>query len=394
MLKKTLKILGIIFIPLCIVLFVAKNYSKYLDNYFDKNYNDCIEKTYAVNEKNKGIKILNKASSKNDILMLGSSELNGTDSPQSPANMFPNNKVPYDICLIGEAGTQSLLHAIKIGAIDTDLSDRKIILMVSPQWFLGEDIDKAAYKYNFSKLQFYKFMSNGNISDDIKNRVCKRNSELLKKEISYNPEFFYSYLNSNKNPFSKAISGIFKPYFKLYKKVLELKDKHTACRAIKNLDDNSLSEIKNIDWQKEKNEVEEMGKKYYNGNDLKISDEYYFDSLGGTTENLKGIYKNTPVLTSPEFKDFEIILEVFKSLKIKPFIVLVPSNGYFYDIAEINKEKRFSLYDKLCQQIKNFGFDYLDLRNSEYEPFFFKDMIHLSPKGWLYINEKITQYFS
>ena len=58
------------------------------------------------------------------------------------------------------------------------------------------------------------------------------------------------------------------------------------------------------------------------------------------------------------------------------------------------KEKRFSLYDKLCSQIKKFGFDYLDIRNSEYEPFFFKDMIHLSPKGWLYINEKITQHFS
>ena len=394
MLNKTLKILGIIFIPLCIVFFVAKNYSKYLDNYFDKNYNDCIEKTYGINEKNKGIKILNKASSKNDILMLGSSELNDTDSPQSPANMFPNNSAPYDICLIGEAGTQSLLHAIKIGAIDTDLSDRKIIFMVSPQWFLGEDIDKAAYKYNFSKLQFYKFMSNANISDDIKKKVCKRNSELLKKEISYNPEFFYSYLNSNENPLSKAVSYIFEPYFGLYKKVLELKDKHTACRAIKNLDDTSLSEIKNIDWQKEKNEVEEMGKKYYNGNDLKISDEYYFNSLRGTTENLKGIYKNTPVLTSPEFRDFEIILEVFKNLKIKPFIVLVPSNGYYYDITEISQEKRFSLYDKLCRQIKKFGFDYLDLRNSEYEPFFFKDMIHLSPKGWLYINEKITQHFS
>ena len=289
MLKKTLRILGIIFIPIFIISFAAKNYSRYLDNYFDKNYNDCIEKSYGINEKNKGVKILNKASSKNDILMFGSSELNNTDSPQSPANMFPNNKAPYDICLIGEAGTQSLLHAIKIGAIDTDLSDRKVILMVSPQWFLGENIDVSAYKYNFSKLQFYKFMANGNISDDIKNRVCKRNSELLKKEISFNSEFFYSYLNSNENPFYKAVSYMFEPYFRLYKKVLELKDKHTACRAIKNLDNNSPSEIKNIDWQEEKNEVEEMGKKYYNGNDLKISDEYYFNSLGGNTENLKGM---------------------------------------------------------------------------------------------------------
>lgn len=204
MFKKILKILGIIFIPIFIISLAAKNYSRYLDNYFDKNYNDCIEKSYGINEKNKGVKILNKASSKNDILMFGSSELNNTDSPQSPANMFPNNKAPYDICLIGEAGTQSLLHAIKIGAIDTDLSDRKVILMVSPQWFLGENIDVSAYKYNFSKLQFYKFMANRNISDDIKNRVCKRNSELLKKEISFNSEFFYSYLNSNENPFSKV----------------------------------------------------------------------------------------------------------------------------------------------------------------------------------------------
>ena len=394
MFNKTLKILGIIFIPICIVFFAAKSYSRYLDNYFEKNYNDFIEKAYGINEKNKGVKILNKASSKNDILILGSSELNNTDSPQSAANMFPNDKAPYDICLIGEAGTQSLLHAIKLGAIDTDLSDRKIVLMVSPQWFLGEEIDKAAYRYNFSKLQLYKFMSNGNISDAVKNRVCERNYDLLKKEISFNPEFLYSYLHSNKNFFSNTISYLFKPYFCLYEKVLELKDKHTACRAIKNLDNDFISEIKHIDWQKDKNEVEEIGKKYYNGNDLKINDEYYFDSLGGSTENLKGIYKETQVLTSPEFEDFELILEVFENLKIKPFIVLVPANGYFYDITEINQEKRFSLYDKICKQIKKFGFDYLDLRNSEYEPFFFKDMIHLSPKGWLYINEKITQRFS
>ncbi|MGN1043637.1 MAG: D-alanyl-lipoteichoic acid biosynthesis protein DltD [Acutalibacteraceae bacterium] len=394
MLNKTLKILGLIFIPICIVFFLTKHYSKYLDNYFNKNYNNSIEKAYGISEKNKGIKILNKASSENDILIFGSSELNNGDSSQSPANMFPNSKSPYDVCLVGEAGTQSLLHAIKIGAIDTDLSNRKIVFMVSPQWFFGDNIDDSAYRYNFSKLQFYKFMANSNINNSTKTKVCKRNAELLQNEISLNSEFLYSHLHSDKNFFSGIVSWMFKPYFLLYKKILELKDKHTTCHALKNFKDNSSSEIKSIDWQKEKNAVEEMGKIYYNSNDLKISDEYYFESLGGTTENLRGMYKDMKVLDSPEFTDFEIILEVFKDLKIKPYIIIVPANGYFYDIAELNQEKRFSLYDKVCSKIKKFGFDYLDLRNSEYEPYFFKDVIHLSPKGWLYVNEKITQHFS
>lgn len=394
MLKKILKILGITFLPMFIVFLAAKNYSKYLDNYFDKNYNDYVERTYGIDEKNKGIKILDKASAKNDLLILGSSELNNGDSPQSPASMFPNNKLPYDVCLIGEAGTQSLLHAIKIGAINTDLSNKKVVFVVSPQWFFGDNIDDSAYRYNFSKLQFYEFMSNPNMPSSLKHKVCIRNSELLKDEITLSPEFLYSYLNSNTNFLFKASSYFFKPYFCLYKKVLKLRDKHMACRALKNLGEQSPSEIKNIDWQKERREVEELGKKYYNNNSLKISDEYYFESLGGDTENLKGIYKDMSVLTSPEFGDFEIMLEVFKSLKVRPYIVLVPANGYFYDIAEVSKEKRFSLYDKLCSEIKNFGFDYLDLRNSEYEPYFFKDMIHLGPKGWLYVNEKITEHFS
>lgn len=345
MLNKTLKILGLIFIPICIVFFLTKHYSKYLDNYFNKNYNNSIEKAYEISEKNKGIKILNKASSENDILIFGSSELNNGDSSQSPANMFPNSKSPYDVCLVGEAGTQSLLHAIKIGAIDTDLSNRKIVFMVSPQWFFGDNIDDSAYRYNFSKLQFYKFMANPNINNNIKTKVCKRNAELLQNEISLNSEFLYSHLHSDKNFFSGIVSWMFKPYFRLYKKILELKDKHTTCRALKNFKDNSSSEIKNIDWQKEKNEVEEIGKIYYNSNDLKISDEYYFESLGGTTENLRGMYKDMKVLDSPEFTDFEIILEVFKDLKIKPYIIIVPANGYFYDIAELNQEKRFSLYE-------------------------------------------------
>ena len=69
------------------------------------------------------------------------------------------------------------------------------------------------------------------------------------------------------------------------------------------------------------------------------------------------------------------------------------TSGYYYDYIGIDKEKRYSVYDKLVEIINNYGFDYLDLRDKEYVPYFYKDVMHFGWKGWLYVDEQITKYY-
>ena len=55
---------------------------------------------------------------------------------------------------------QDLLNGIKIGALGDGFKDKKIILIVSLQWFLEKEINKDGFKAHFSELQFYKTMNN------------------------------------------------------------------------------------------------------------------------------------------------------------------------------------------------------------------------------------------
>lgn len=108
---------------------------------------------------------------------------------------------------------------------------------------------------------------------------------------------------------------------------------------------------------------------------------------------MKGNSKNVELLKSKEYDDFEFLLRMFKKFNIRPYIILMSTNGYYYDYIGIDKEKRYSVYDKLVEIINNYGFDYLDLRDKEYVPYFYKDVMHFGWKGWLYVDEQITKYY-
>ena len=88
------------------------------------------------------------------------------------------------------------------------------------------------------------------------------------------------------------------------------------------------------------------------------------------------------------------MLETFKQTGVSPYIVFMSTNGWYYDYVGLSQDKRLLFYDKLGSMAKEYGFSYLDLRDKEYEPYFYKDVMHLGWKGWLYVNKQITEHYS
>ena len=109
---------------------------------------------------------------------------------------------------------------------------------------------------------------------------------------------------------------------------------------------------------------------------------------------LKDSFKDVDLVNSNEMKDYELFLKMCKQTGVKPYIVFMSTNGYYYDFTGLTKEKRDKFYDKLIQLATMCDFDYLDLRDHEYEPYFLKDVMHLGWKGWLYVDRKIAEYYS
>ena len=394
MLKKVIRLISLILIPATIVYLVMSEYSNYLDYQIDNLYNPSLGRTYGVDEMNKGIKLLEHNANKDDLIILGSSELDSW-VPQNPKNMFPNSELNCNIDLVGRAVVQNLANSIKIGAFQESFSGKKVVLVISLQWFLGDDIDLRGFKAHFSEIQFYKFMNNNKISPESKIYVCDRIINLLKNDSEFERPYLYAKLYKDNSVLSKTMSVCFKPYYLIREKFLDLKDKHQAYKAVKKFKNDPPRDTIKINWEEEEIKAEKMGKEYCTNNNFYVQDEYYDEYLKDRIDESKNSYdKDLDLCASKEFDDYRLMLETFKQTGVSPYIVFMSTNGWYYDYVGLSQDKRLLFYDKLGSMAEEYGFSYLDLRDKEYEPYFYKDVMNLGWKGWLYVNKQITEHYS
>lgn len=392
MAKKAFQVLSLVLIPVLLAVWMLTGYHSFLRREVNARYNSALGRTYGVDEMNKGIELLTHNAEKGDLILLGSSELDA-NVPQNPKNYFPNKQLDCDVSLVGRAYVQSGLNAIKVGALADVFRGKKVAIVVSLQWFLGKEIDIAGFNAHLSEIQFYKMMKNKDISDDVKKELCKRVVELAANESSLEIPYLYARLQQSDSFLSKAAMTVMKPYYWLREKFLEVKDLYKARQAVEKFEGQPQQETRTVNWAQEMEKAQEMGEESCNNNDLYVNDEYFSTYLEPKWERLKGSHQDVDLLSSKEISDYETFLKVCKQTGVEPYIIFMPTNGWYYDYLGITKEKRAAFYDRLAELAEKYDLSYLDLREKEYEPYFLKDVMHLGWKGWLYVNEQITKHF-
>ena len=117
--------------------------------------------------------------------VFGSSELrHGQDSAYQGNRIFAGSDM--EPVYIGQAGYQSLTHALIAGALGEQLEGRKAVLIVSPQWFKKGGVKQDAFLAAFSEDIFIQFLKNQTLSEETKQYVIKRAKKLAEgnKEMS------------------------------------------------------------------------------------------------------------------------------------------------------------------------------------------------------------------
>ena len=105
-------------LALLTVVLLMKGTESWLDRRIESMYAPE-EDTLAINQlngnltKDKGEILIHKALENDNLMLLGSSELDSWVG-QNPMYWFPNNQLPDQITLIGHAYMQDLLHAMKV----------------------------------------------------------------------------------------------------------------------------------------------------------------------------------------------------------------------------------------------------------------------------------------
>ncbi len=431
--KQRIKFLTHFFIVSVIISAFYIIYSNYLDEKIAELYSEnkqIVNHSNGVPEKDKGNILLKHSLDGGTLLMMGSSEL-GSDVPENPKNLFPNNLYDEDATFVGHACVQNALHAINLGANYSNLNNNDIVIIDSLQWFEFSEIESEGFFSNFSELQFYEFLHNPEISKENKLYLCNRYVQLenLKEskfyslineysdvnavvenflktmettgydlasgELTYIQTYILAKLYVSDNLLGKMAYQALKPYYWLRHKFMILKDKYDSYKWLTMLDSSQNHEVveKTIDWEQVYAKAEEEGHVACTNNDLYVEDNYYTTYLKDIYESLEGQYSGSGLSMSNEWNDYKFFLRVCNDLDIYPYIVIMSTNGLYYDHVGIDKEKRDVFYKKMESVANEYGMDCLNLQDCEYEPYFYCDVMHLGWKGWPYVVQNIFEHY-
>jgi len=329
---------------------------------------------------------------KNIMPIFGSSELVRFD-PFHPYNYTKAADTPYSTYLVGRGGTQSITHYLNIVEQEKNLKGKKVVFIISPQWFVKEGMDEFHFSPNYSMLQAYDLAFNKGIDRDLQKKGMERllQFDTVKRDPILRSMYEYE-LSDHKE--YKIIGRAAKVVGKLTRDLQYKKDLYYSLfigRDPRNLKaDDSLVRGKTMDEQIAA--AEQYGEARVN-NEFGITEKYYHKKIEPKLDELKGYKKDEEYTDSPEYGDLKLVMDAFKSVGAKPLFVSIPLNAKWYDYAEFDKERRDAYYEKMNTVLEEEGVPYVDFTNHENDPYFLTDTLHIGWKGWVYLDHAMDDYW-
>ncbi|MGG0515045.1 D-alanyl-lipoteichoic acid biosynthesis protein DltD [Bacillus pseudomycoides] len=327
----------------------------------------------------------------NYLPMYGSSEFSRMDA-YHPSNYFKVKPEGFTPFLIGTGGTQSLAHILNVTSTIDQLEGKKVVFILSPQWFTKQGVNEGNFSSNFSKQQTYHFIFNDQIKPEMKKKIAKR---LLDFNVVRKDSILKSSLEGivYNDTTHKIKAGVLKPIAYINRNIADHKDLVTSIFNIKPKKEQRNMELRSLSWEETRRHAEQVGKVESTSNTFGIENPYYYkNKFQKKLHGLKGYKAKESYDESPEYEDLQIILDIFKQKKVKPLFISVPVNGPWYDYAGFPKERRDVYYKKVREQVEKAGFPVADFTSHEYDKYFLKDTIHLGWKGWVYVDEALQQF--
>ncbi|MBC1474245.1 D-alanyl-lipoteichoic acid biosynthesis protein DltD [Listeria grandensis] len=333
------------------------------------------------------------AADKTYLPIFGSSELSRVDQfhPNVFSEKYNRGYTPF---LIGRPGTQSLSHYLDIKAMGNELKGKKVVFILSPQWFQPAGVDDGHFGGNFSPLQAYKFA----LSDDAptpERRYAAR--RLLSYKVVKNNSTLSTLLENIASPGSKTeVDAFTKVAAAAEMKILQRKDDLESKFIKGSREEKVANNLKllpdKLDYAKLDELATKTGESKVGANPFFIKDSYYQKKLAPTINQLKDSRTNLSYDKSPEYSDLQLVMDAFKEAGADVLFINPPVNGPWYDYIGASREKLQKYYDKSGKQVKDQGFQYVDMSRYSDTPYFLEDTIHLSWRGWVVIDKQIDQF--
>ena len=347
--------------------------------------------------KDQGLALQDEAFRDKDLLpAYGSSEFRNA-SPFSGRLFFSSYPTGFGLFVVGKAGSKTLITAERIGALGNDVRGKKVVIILSPTWFLSRAEPVASYRGNFSALQASKLVFDSPLSPSLKSDLAR---EMLKypKSLSGEPllrrelqrlasrrhetvedrlvddlgrteDFFRSLLDRVETTF--ALSG------DIAEHPMQLSDTSRHAKTTPNWDalvgDAAVTGLPQLWENQEDTAAPKLARK------LRGKDDSTFTAMLSRTD---------------EWNHLSLLLRTLRELGAKPLFISIPINADAFEMAGVKPAQLDFYYARLRDAVGDYHYPLVTFEKEQSDPYFFADSVgHPSSKGWMVFNHVINQFY-
>ena len=136
-----------------------------------------------------------------------------------------------------------------------------------------------------------------------------------------------------------------------------------------------------------------LGENATGNNPFDVSKKFWNKRLKGNYKKLKGKQADYDYTQSPEFADFQLVLQQFKDNNMDVMFIIPPVNRKWMEYTGLSQEMLDRFDKKIIYQLQSQGFNNIcDMTNVREEPYFMQDTIHLGWRGWLAADTYISPF--
>lgn len=340
----------------------------------------------------KGVAMKQEAFKDGYVPFYGSSELSRMD-PLHPSIIAEKYHRDYKPFLLGGPGSQSLAQFIGMQGTSKQLTDKKAVVIISPQWFTKIGQNPQAFDMYYSPLETTIFLLHAkNIKADrfaasriaamptVKNGIIK--SCLKKIAAGKKLSDWDKLLLQNRQRMLSNEDKFFSTF--------QLRDRVNKIRNKTKLLPNTYSTAalkKVADAQAAKNT---------NSNNLGIDNTFYRTRLSPKMlKRLKGSQRNFDYVKSPEYADFELMLYQFAKQHTNVLFIIPPINAKWSKYTGLSQKMYQESVAKIEHQLASQGFENIvDLSKDGGKKFFMEDTIHLGWNGWIAVDKAVKPFMA
>lgn len=334
---------------------------------------------YASGKSENADFVLNNMSAEG-YLCFGSSEFYISKSLVSmvPQAVFGENNTGVDMTFIGEGYDQSLWQAIAAGAYGSRVPNKKVMLIVSPQWFFRGDGEQRKFYTKFSYSLYRAFMQNPDVSDDTKAAVRARCAALGIDDATLAAGARDTPLDAL-NDVAYAVTDAWRLRSDLNNIVQIAPSKSLTRQA-----GTSTGEP---DWDALLGEARSEGAAATTSNDYGIYDAFWEKNHGFDPELFQDFSE-----ADAEYDDLALFLQVCREVGLEPLVCILPVNGAWYDVSDVTADERSAYYARVRGICDDADVAYADFSSREYEKYFLCDTVHPGWVGWVRIEQSFYDF--